>query len=442
MDAWFPRINARGAIASGARSLWVDGVLFAAQGGNPAWAGLALVYNDLDGGTVIGTTRLPVGYNVLVGSDDGRWAGFSAPGAGRVDLYSPAGGAGNLPGACVPRFGDGKFGYLFPYQTRPDNMRTLMVDGVAVVAGVLLDFVIGAGTILWQTATSTYGRALATPAGPCNIRDDEAPIALFTAPDRTPWVVTQTQIGTMVRPVASPFGYFLAGDLYNPDARMIEDRLRVVGSSASGQPLFDHWIDFTAPRVDLRLVGVEEPPVTPPIIPPVIPPETPPDRPPVIPPVIPPTRPPATTRFHRKELHMQIDGKTVVLRGPGGKLGRPDAPNTGVWAGLGTGWRGVIWDGTDVHNPLYHHRATKVEDNNYALVHIENNGLAGVDATKYSTGLDKQFYYKPDGITDRGGYETFCVYSGNSNGALQGQIDYNDESGQYFSASVAIEVVG
>lgn len=137
---------------------------------------------------------------------------------------------------------------------------------------------------------------------------------------------------------------------------------------------------------------------------------------------------------------MDINGKTIVLRGPGGKLGRPDGHDTGIWGGLHAGWRGLIFDGTDKNDARYHHVARKVENNNYAITN-QFNGLLGADATKFSTGLDKQFYYKPDGNADRGGYETWRVYEGNENGAVQGQIEYNDESGKYFSASVAIEVV-
>lgn len=138
---------------------------------------------------------------------------------------------------------------------------------------------------------------------------------------------------------------------------------------------------------------------------------------------------------------MDINGKTVVLRGPGGKLGRPDAPNTGVWAYLRAGWRGIIFDGSDTSDERYHHVATLVENSNYAITHKQNNGLCGADATKYSTALDKQFYYKPDSNTDRGSYETWRVYSGNENGAVQAQIEYDDNEGKYFSASFAVEVV-
>jgi hypothetical protein len=136
---------------------------------------------------------------------------------------------------------------------------------------------------------------------------------------------------------------------------------------------------------------------------------------------------------------MDIAGKTVVLRGPAGKLGRPDAPNTGPWAGEGSGWRGVIWDGDDKADNRYHHTAMAVENQNYSLTG-PTGGLFGIDATRFSGDIGKQFYYKPDGDTDRGSYETMRVYNGNENGGIEAQVEYIDPA-PFFSCPVALEVV-
>jgi glutamine amidotransferase-like uncharacterized protein len=138
---------------------------------------------------------------------------------------------------------------------------------------------------------------------------------------------------------------------------------------------------------------------------------------------------------------MTLDQKTVVLRGPAGRLGRPDNKNTGVWGSSGKGFRGVIWDGTDPHDARYQHTAIAVENKNYQIINKQTGGMMGADATGYSGSIPLQFYYKPDGDTDRGGYETWRVYDGNENGAIQAQIEYDAERGKYFSASVAVEVV-
>ncbi len=137
---------------------------------------------------------------------------------------------------------------------------------------------------------------------------------------------------------------------------------------------------------------------------------------------------------------MDIDGKLVILRGPAGKLASPDAPNTGTWASLGAGWRGVAW--LDVHSPSdsARHHVKKQPDGNYTFTsHV--SGLLGADATKHSGAIDQQFYYKPDGNPDAGGYETWRVYDGNENGAIEAQIEYSNDEGRYFSCPLAVEVV-
>lgn len=136
---------------------------------------------------------------------------------------------------------------------------------------------------------------------------------------------------------------------------------------------------------------------------------------------------------------MDIDGKIVILRGPAGKLATPDAANTGTWGSIG--WRGVTWaDAHDTGDPT-HHRARKVGQD-YTFTSVAHNGLLGADATKHSGAIDQQFYYKPDGNTDAGGYETWRVYDGNENGAIEAQIEYTNDEGRYFSCPLAVEVVG
>ena len=138
---------------------------------------------------------------------------------------------------------------------------------------------------------------------------------------------------------------------------------------------------------------------------------------------------------------MDIDGKIIILRGPAGKLASPDAPNTGTWGSLGQGWRGVAWLEAHSGDAAAQHKAAKVGDN-YTFTSLAHNGLAGADATKHSGAIDQQFYYKPDGNTDAGAYETWRVYDGNENGALEAQIEYTNDEGRYFSCPLAVEVVG
>ena len=138
---------------------------------------------------------------------------------------------------------------------------------------------------------------------------------------------------------------------------------------------------------------------------------------------------------------MEIDGKTVRLRGPAGKLASPDTPNTGTWGGLNAGWRGVSWLDAHSASDAARHHAKKAADGNYTFTSLAHNGLAGADATKHSGAIDQQFYYKPDGNTDAGGYETWRVYEGAENGALLAMIEYVNDEGRYFACGLAVEVV-
>ena len=142
-----------------------------------------------------------------------------------------------------------------------------------------------------------------------------------------------------------------------------------------------------------------------------------------------------------------IDGKIVVLRGPGGLLLRPDAPNTGTWGHLHQGWRGAVWDVGDKNDARCHHVAKKV-GTRYTFTHVQNNGLAGEDGGQYSGALDKQIYYKPDGNTDAGDLELWRVYDGNENGALEAQCEHVTDSHHpsgagkaFFAYPLAVEVV-
>jgi hypothetical protein len=101
----------------------------------------------------------------------------------------------------------------------------------------------------------------------------------------------------------------------------------------------------------------------------------------------------------------------------------------------------VAWAGAHDGSAACRHRAVKLPNGRYLLVSEAHNGLAGADATKHSGAIDQQFYYKPDGNPDAGGYEQWRVYDGNENGAIEAQIEYTDDAGRYFSCPLAVEVV-
>ncbi len=288
MNGWFPHINRVGQIASGSSEVWVDDALVTTEGGNPFWLGTALGYSNRKDGdaarVILPTGEIKAGYNVLTGSDDTRWAGFFAPGEGRLDIYAGLELARRIEGGCSARFAPGAFAFIHPFQS---TYRALILNEVVVDRGAIVDSALYSdGFIVWCVADG-YRYTLKTASGDVNIRDDETLVAAFFGPDEQRWLVTATQTGTLVRPMRSHMGYRIVGDLYYPDARMIGARLRVVGSTENGDPLFDNWIDFDAERIDLRA----NPPIQPPI-PPIEPPVEPPIEPPIEPPVEPGPTPP------------------------------------------------------------------------------------------------------------------------------------------------------
>lgn len=263
MNAWFPQLRADGLIASGNDGIWITDAVGSKQlslgGTNPVWAAGAIVFNLKDGTTYVGGDVVPVGYNEYRGADDGRWAGFIGVGDGRTDVYSGSTRIASEPNICVPRFGGSRFAYLTPYQSR---MRNLVVDNVIVTSGLIMEVQMSRGGefYVYQVATGTYTRQIFNDTNQSvSIRDDETPLIAFIGPNREQWMVSNTQDGAFVRPLNSPIGYLIEGDLYYPDARMLDGKLCVVASFSNGTPRFDEWIDFNSPRRDLRQVTPVQP---------------------------------------------------------------------------------------------------------------------------------------------------------------------------------------
>lgn len=269
MNGWFPRIAKDGVIISGNSGIWVtypNGFdrQISQVGTTPCWAGVTPVYNLNDGRTMVGSTTVPVAYNDYVGSDDGLWAGVDLSGNGHIDVRSLQALVSQVPGACKPQLAGGHLGYLTPFQTDASGIRLLIIDGAQAASGVIVDW-------KWErtgrfyvylVATGTYTRALICEGRYCSINNEEYPIVVFLGPNDEKWVMSGTPVdGVFVRPLNSPFGYRISGDLYDPDARVIHGQLKVVGSTANGV-LRHEVIDFNAPRTDLR-VSITPPDPTP-----------------------------------------------------------------------------------------------------------------------------------------------------------------------------------
>ncbi len=149
----------------------------------------------------------------------------------------------------------------------------------------------------------------------------------------------------------------------------------------------------------------------------------------------------------------EIDGKTVVLRGPKGMLMRPDKPGTGIWGKdadpKGT-WRGSVFDVSDPGDDRTHYTAKKLADGRYLFTNVKENCRAGEDAGWYTPDVLQQFYHQPTGHPEdkAGDLERWACYDGNNNGAVEAQCeqttDENHPAGpgkKFFAYPLAVEVV-
>jgi len=256
-NGWSPKLNASGDILSGAGSIWLtrDGVSrqLAEHGSGHCWAGFAPVWNTNANLTAFNGYGAYQGYHDYSGSDDFQWAGFDATGAGRTDVFHNGNRAFSIGGACNLRFGGTRIAYLTPYL--PED-KHLIVNGREAAHGKLVALALShdGAVLVYSIATGTYTRVIYSEDGkPLNVRPNETPLVTFLR-NGQPWLLTQTpDVGLLVYPAFDVMGYQIQGEMFNPDARMQGDRLRVVASSDAGV-LREVWIDFSAPRVDLRLV--------------------------------------------------------------------------------------------------------------------------------------------------------------------------------------------
>lgn len=276
MNGWFPRLRADGVMASGNTSVWLTALDGTARelgvGGWPVWAGQSLIYNRRDGTTQAGPLTLAQEYSEYVGSDVGQWAGAVGGNPGRVDRY--AFNIGNtaqctliafVTAACLPRFCGAQFGYLTPYQADAvGHVRTLMLDDRPVAKDTIIDWCAnkGGGCYLYTVSRPTGKQIFDQRGNNVTIRpqQDEQPWAVFMGPDpdnpknSLPWIASWVggeHPKTFVRMLYASNGYAWDGDFLNADCRTIGARAHLVGSTSAGV-LREAWIDFNAPKVDLR----------------------------------------------------------------------------------------------------------------------------------------------------------------------------------------------
>jgi hypothetical protein len=130
-----------------------------------------------------------------------------------------------------------------------------------------------------------------------------------------------------------------------------------------------------------------------------------------------------------------METQIVAIKGPGGKYGRPDAPNTGPWGHLGTGWRAVRFDRATPDADCRFELSKP--DDKHKLVNVSTRGLFSVDPT--AAHIEEQFNIKPS-ETDRGWSESPVVYDGNLFGQLTGQVEFTQDAalGRFVSCAFVV----
>jgi len=261
MNGWSPKLNASGDILSGNAGIWLTRDGQSSQlspiGVGPVWAGFAPIYNRNDGTTWVNGDILPFAYNYYSGSERNNWVGGNGPGSiEALEIYSGLSMYERIPNAAVGKFGGPYFCYLTPYQS---VTKSLIRNGGTIATGPIVAYALSVdgAVLLYTTDHGGVKQIWSDDNHDISIRTDEVALNAFIGPGGQPWMFSGTNhSGSFVRPCLGPdraFGYVIAGDLYYPDARMQGPGLRVVGSSDAGV-LREVWIDFSVPRVDLRLV--------------------------------------------------------------------------------------------------------------------------------------------------------------------------------------------
>jgi hypothetical protein len=212
--------------------------------------------------------------------------------------------------------------------------------------------------------------------------------------------------GIILHPIDQRVGYTiipLGIDCWHTARRLANGTVRfALSSGPAEQPgqVRPHDVDFSQPVIDL----VPEPPTPVPPPPPPVDPPTPPPRPPVPPPAPPPPRPPTPPPASRYAPLTRYKGGTMPserggLVGPAGKFARGHADQQGL---MGQDTKLVTID-ADASDGDAEFELRARGDGRFVAVHVRTGLYLENDATRYSTGLDRQYYLKA-GQGDGDGY--------------------------------------
>lgn len=247
INGWFPALNRKGEVASGAGEIFVEGNSFG-PGYAPKWVDDdTIVYNEgIDTRVVNVRTRAELGRVVnpsfsRFSGGGGRWSGnLLAPASSLQEYTLPAtpAGAAIVNGWLADHAFNGDFAYADNY---PGGTHQILRNGVVIVpAAVILSVSISNTTTVWSVASgatrTTFGKIGAGPATNWAVDSWEDPIvADDDAGD--PWVLSVLQAGILLRKGGDATARFRwSGDWFYPDMVFVNGQFKIVASDSAGNP--------------------------------------------------------------------------------------------------------------------------------------------------------------------------------------------------------------
>jgi hypothetical protein len=277
VNGWFPDLNGRGDVVSGAGEIFV-GDRQVAPGHHPKWMDDDwIVY---DAGQALGTQMLNVRNGVVRSVHPN--ANLYAAGAGQLlalwqgapvtlrryrgtELLEARENCG--PMAMAP---NGRYVFADNYAAETHTLHIHELGTPAPVplyTGPTMNLSIADRVVCWQVATgprktNVYGLRLGGPAiENWTVFEWEDPVAC-DGPDG-PWILSVTQSGLILRPAGATVGYQWNGDYRNPAIRCIADVFQIASSDGFGVPQ-RFSVDPATPRRALQPPVIVTPPPPPP----------------------------------------------------------------------------------------------------------------------------------------------------------------------------------
>ena len=252
INGWFPSMNSRGEIVSGAGEIFVGSKSFGV-GTLPKWMNDDwFVFNDANQSKVVNyrtgkVITVSEAYNNYSGGTD-KFSGIVQAGPITVRLHDLAGGVlhqmtghGNMWLSPTT----GRYAYLTNFH---DNSHRVMLNDGAGERELPSQ---GNAMSLWRTdrativtlATSTYGRKVMVYHDDQPTTPIDSSIQIWEdaygcdGPDGYPWVLSVLQEGLMFRRAGAKRGHYLPGEWFNPTVRLVSGQFVIAASTGRGELL-------------------------------------------------------------------------------------------------------------------------------------------------------------------------------------------------------------